>query len=87
MIDVNDDMSTFINNYYDYGLENDVYQHIGRIKKKLEACINYDKHYIDGDRLEKGLFKEINADVFISHSHADEKLAIAISGWLKKKWN
>lgn len=85
MIDVNDDMPTFINNYYDYGLKNDVYQHIGRIKKKLESCINYDKHYIDGDRLEKELFKEINADVFISHSHADEKLAIAISGWLKKE--
>ena len=36
MIDVNDDMSTFINDYYEYGLKNDVYQHIGRIKKKLE---------------------------------------------------
>ena len=85
MIDVNDDISTFINEYYDYGLRNNIHQHKDRIKGKLESCINYDKHYIDGERLEKELFKEINADIFISHSHADEKLAIAISGWLNKE--
>lgn len=70
MIDVNDDISTFINEYYDHGLRNNIHQHKDRIKSKLETCINYDKHYIDGERLEKELFKEINADIFISHSHA-----------------
>lgn len=37
---------------------------------------------IDGSKLQEDWFPEINADIFISHSHQDEKLAQALAGWL-----
>ena len=42
----------------------------------------YDDKSIDGTKLMKDWFPEINADIFISHSHADENLANALAGWL-----
>lgn len=37
---------------------------------------------VDGTRIEKDWFPQMEADVFISHSHADEKLAKGLAGWL-----
>lgn len=37
---------------------------------------------IDGHELQEYWFPRIKADVFISHSHQDEKLALALAGWL-----
>ena len=37
---------------------------------------------VDGSRLQEYWFPRIKADVFISHSHQDEKLALALAGWL-----
>lgn len=37
---------------------------------------------VDGSKLQAYWFPRIKADVFISHSHQDEKLALALSGWL-----
>lgn len=68
--------------YYDAGkawLE----RHKSQIKIKLDQFVHYDTGIIDGGALEKELFKEINADVFLSHSHKDERLAISFAGWLK----
>lgn len=31
-------------------------------------------------------FKQIDADIFLSHSHKDEKLVIALAGWLWEKF-
>ena len=42
---------------------------------------------LDGSRMKDDWFPMIKADVFISHSHKDEKAAIAISGWLKSRFN
>lgn len=39
---------------------------------------------INGDVLEAAWFPQIECDVFISHSHADRDLALALSGALKK---
>ena len=36
----------------------------------------------DGTKLQNDWFPKINADIFISHSHKDEQLANALSGWL-----
>lgn len=36
-------------------------------------------------QIEKEWFPNIEADIFLSHSHKDEKLAIAFAGWLKKE--
>lgn len=37
---------------------------------------------IDGTSLQNHWFPEIKADIFISHSHKDEKLAIRLAGWI-----
>lgn len=46
----------------------------------LEDCI------LDAEKIQSDWFPNIKADVFISHSHADEKLAIAFAGWLKENF-
>ena len=83
-VDVTDDKD-IIGNYYECGQENNFTEYKKKIKEKLDSCINYQKNYIDGNKLEKIFFKEIEADVFISHSHIDKNLAIAISEWLYKE--
>ncbi len=70
--------------YYDIGKES-ANQHKEILERDLDQYIDYHTGRIDGDRLEKEWFKEINADVFLSHSHADEELAISIAGWLKSE--
>lgn len=52
------------------------------ISASLEQCIDRSTGIIDGSKLEKEWFKEIHADVFLSHSHTDERLAIALAGWM-----
>lgn len=40
----------------------------------------------DGTKMEKDWFPSIEADIFISHSHIDEKLANGIAGWINEKF-
>lgn len=37
---------------------------------------------VNGDMIEKEWFPQLKVDVFISHSHDDEHLAVALSAWL-----
>lgn len=39
-------------------------------------------NYLDGSGLQKSWFPTVDADVFISHSHSDKKVALALAGWL-----
>ena len=76
----------YLNNYYDAGLtqksdDNSI------IKKKIQKHIDYNSGIIDGNGLERELFNEIDADIFLSHSHNDEKLVVSIAGWLKEEMN
>ena len=48
----------------------------------LELYIKGDSGIIDGTKLQNDWFPQINCDIFISHSHKDEDLAIALAGWL-----
>lgn len=50
--------------------------------------ITFDKEgFIDATEIEKDWFPEIKADIFISHSHKDEQLAIKLAGWLNDRFN
>lgn len=39
---------------------------------------------LDGSKMQENCFPQIKADVFISHSHQDEELALGLAGWLNK---
>ena len=41
-----------------------------------------DDSILDAARIEEDWFPSIDADVFISHSHRDQELAIGFAGWL-----
>lgn len=53
-------------------------------KGKISDFITHDGG-IDAKKLEQAWFQLIKADVFISHSHADEALAIAVAAALDKE--
>jgi hypothetical protein len=51
------------------------------IRKTLDGFIS-PAGTVDGSKLQEYWFPSLKADVFISHSHKDIKLAVALSGWL-----
>jgi hypothetical protein len=51
------------------------------VKKTLDGFFLNDKS-LDAVKIINSWFPEINANVFISHSHKDEKEVIALAGWL-----
>ena len=56
------------------------------VKKTLDEFFFSDKS-LDASRIVSSWFPEIDANVFISHSHKDEDEAIALAGWLNEKFN
>lgn len=56
------------------------------IRSELEKFLRNDNK-LDGNSIKNQWFPKVKADVFISHSHDDEKQAIALSGWLKRNFN
>jgi len=42
---------------------------------------------LDGDKMQSNWFPQINADIFLSHSHADKELVTAFAGWLKSNFD
>lgn len=52
-----------------------------QIEEKLKSFVTNDGA-IDGSEMQSNWFPQVNAEVFISHSHKDEKKAIAFAGWL-----
>lgn len=53
-----------------------------KIKEKIDSFeIMYEE---DGSKIQANWFPEINADVFISHSHDDKELAKALGGFILK---
>lgn len=57
---------------------------------KLNCKVALEEYVIngvsDGTKIESDWFPQLNADVFISHSHKDEDLVMALAGWLNKKF-
>lgn len=55
------------------------------VKTNVEDTINsfvLQNGKIDGSKMQANWFPQLEADIFISHSHIDEGLAIALSEWL-----
>ena len=53
----------------------------------IEETINFfvrNDGSLDGSMMQADWFPQIKADIFISHSHKDKGLALALAGWLKK---
>ena len=51
------------------------------VKKTIGTFVLSDGS-LDGNLMQSNWFPQINADVFISHSHRDEELAIIFAGWI-----
>ncbi|QSO50825.1 hypothetical protein JZ785_18280 [Alicyclobacillus curvatus] len=56
-------------------------RHRRQIRDKLDAFMLNDGH-LDGSEMQENWFPQLNCDVFISHSHKDEKRAVGLAGWL-----
>ncbi|MCU0359747.1 MAG: hypothetical protein MUF75_03355 [Bacteroidia bacterium] len=55
------------------------------VKKSIQSFISPDGS-INGFHMQSNWFPQINADIFVSHSHRDEKTATALAGWLSDKF-
>lgn len=74
----------YFNKSIEYG-KNSLLDYTNLINEELPKLIINDT-ILDGNRLASDWFKDIKADVFISHSHSDLPLALALAGWLYKYW-
>lgn len=52
------------------------------VSSELGNWVIGDFGVIDGTKLQEDWFPLVSCDIFISHSHKDEDLAIALAGWL-----
>lgn len=69
--------------YFDKGKEL-FKQYSNQVEQKLEELI-LDNGNIDGEKMQSNWFPSVTADIFLSHSHKNEKDAIAMSGYLYDK--
>lgn len=60
-------------------------RHRRQVKDKLDAFMLNDGH-LDGSEMQENWFPQMNCDVFISHSHKDEKTAVGLAGWLNNSF-
>lgn len=57
---------------------------LARFKNKIEKFVLSDT--MSGSEIQNNCFPEVDADIFISHSHNDKDLANALAGWLSAKF-
>lgn len=77
---------TFTKNALNYQRGKDLYENFKKaIQPSLKSYI-IDNGILDAEEIQKDWFPEVNAHIFISHSHKDEDLAIALAGWLSNKF-
>lgn len=70
--------------YYNKGIELYI-ENKKQIKTSID-CFILDDGSLDGSSMQTNWFPQIEADIFISHSHRDEKKAIALAGWLYEEF-
>ncbi|WHY03392.1 hypothetical protein [Neobacillus sp. DY30] len=54
-----------------------------QVQKELHKFLQ-DDNSLDGTAMRDNWFPQIKADVFISHSHNDQNIALGLAGWLKE---
>jgi hypothetical protein len=70
-----------------YAIGNSIYKENYRyIKAQLEQYA-FSNGTLNGTAIEANWFPHIDADIFLSHSHTDEKKAIIFAGYMKKYLN
>lgn len=80
--------SAFDAGYYIRALASGRYRY-DSVKTDVEDTINsfvLQNGKIDGSKMQANWFPQIEADIFISHSHVDEELAIALSEWFHSEF-
>lgn len=60
---------------------NQISQHQNALCHQLDNFI-VEGNFVNGTQLQDNWFPVFFTDIFISHSHRDEKLALALAGWL-----
>ena len=63
----------------------DIYKDKEQIKNVLREFLNYEGE-LEGNKIIEEWFTSGKYDIFLSHSHKDEELAIAIAGMLNEKF-
>lgn len=58
----------------------------GKVHQELEDMVLKGTDILDGVAIQDDWFPEINADIFISHSHGDCDLANGIAGWMNEEF-
>lgn len=76
--------SEFLNEYFTNG-KTYYAETKNTIRSDLKEYI-CSKGTLNGSMIQEDWFPQIKANIFISHSHQDEKLAISFAGWLKEKF-
>jgi hypothetical protein len=73
------------NEYYKYGVSIFEQQRTMIATDLKRFALTEDS--LDGSAIQSNWFPQIKSDIFLSHSHADEDMAILIAGFLKKRFN
>lgn len=58
----------------------------GKVHEELKKLVLEGTEIPDGVAIQNDWFPEIDADIFISHSHNDCKLANGIAGWMNEEF-
>lgn len=64
--------------------ENHLNDQMADYEKDLKKYVRQKE--IDGTEIQNEWFPQVNADIFISHSHNDKDLACALAGWINEKF-
>ena len=64
-------------------------EHLGAQGEGIENALSeyINNNIVDGSKIQKDWFPEVDADIFLSHSSADKELVNAIAGWLNDNFN
>lgn len=72
---------------YYFNIGNQIYNNYKqRVRSSLKSYFLEDKS-LDGTQIIKDWFPQVDSHVFLSHSHQDETMVIALAGWLYDKFN